>query len=306
MSVVAFIGFGEAASAIVSGWTSGQHNVVAYDIKLGHASTQTEILQRCEQHEVGVCFSASEAVAQADLVFSTVTADQALDAAQATADALTENSYYLDLNSCAPSTKVAASELVAKVGCHYIDVAVMAPVHPALNLVPLLISGAGAQAVLSRLEALPMKPQWVSAEVGAASSVKMLRSVMVKGMEALTAECSLAAVAAGVESDVFASLNRSHSGGDWEAQAAYNFERSVVHGKRRAAEMREVAKTLASLNLPSDMVEATVAWQSRLGELDIPATELPATELPETDLPMEQGVKPIANLVLSKLTDKDA
>jgi 3-hydroxyisobutyrate dehydrogenase-like beta-hydroxyacid dehydrogenase len=140
----------------------------------------------------------------------------------------------------------------------------MAAVHPKRNMTPLLIAGPHAEAVAPLLIDLPMAPRVVAGEVGAASSIKMIRSVMVKGLEALTAECVLAAVAAGVEDEVLGSLMRSHPGIDWPGQAAYNVERSMVHGARRAAEMEEVARTLTDLGLPADMARATVDWQRRI------------------------------------------
>ena len=97
----------------------------------------------------------------------------------------------------------AVAEVIEAAGGRYIDVAVMAPVHPKRNLVPLLISGPNARDAAPILEALPMALRVVEGPVGRASSIKMVRSVMVKGLEALTAECVLAAVAAGVGAGVW-------------------------------------------------------------------------------------------------------
>lgn len=97
----------------------------------------------------------------------------------------------------------------------------------------------------------------------------MLRSVMIKGMEALTAECLLAARRAGVEEQVLASLLASNPEIDWPRQAAYHLERMMVHGRRRAAEMREVAATLAELGLPNGLAAATADWQQQIGDLDL-------------------------------------
>jgi 3-hydroxyisobutyrate dehydrogenase-like beta-hydroxyacid dehydrogenase len=112
-----------------------------------------------------------------------------------------------------------------------------------------------------------MQAEIVGATVGQASSIKMLRSVMIKGLEALTAECLLAARAAGVEGRVLASLAASDPQVDWGARGAYNLERMMVHGTRRAAEMREVAATLRALGLPDRMTAAVVDWQAELGSL---------------------------------------
>ncbi len=272
MKKIGFIGMGEAGSALVSGWGSARAGeIVAYDIKLDTPATSREILDRCELLGISVARSAKEAVQGADIVFSTVTADQAVSAAEVAATHLLAGTFWCDLNSCAPSSKRRAAAIIEAAGGRYVDVAVMAPVHPKLNMVPVLISGPHTQAVAPVLEAMPMSLRIVEGSVGAASSIKMVRSIMVKGLEALTAECTLAAVAAGVEDEVFGSLAKSHPGIDWPRQAAYNFERSLVHGARRAAEMEEVAKTLSDLGLPNDMAMATVKWQSRVAATLVPA-----------------------------------
>lgn len=288
---IAFIGLGEAGSAIVSGWGNERAaSICAYDIKIENPETASEILERCARLGISCCDTAGDALNGADIVFCTVTADQAIAAARAAAPLIGQGTIWCDLNSCAPSSKAVAAEAIEAGGGRYVDVAVMAPVHPKLNLVPLLVGGPHAAEVMPILQGLPMAAKLVEGPVGKASSIKMLRSVMVKGLEALTAECALAATAAGVEAEVFASLDKSHPGSAWDAQAAYNFERSLVHGIRRAAEMEEVAKTLADLGLPNDMARATVKWQRRLGQTGVPAPHDPAEssarQIAETLLPV--------------------
>ena len=112
-----------------------------------------------------------------------------------------------------------------------------------------------------------MSPRVVDGSVGSASSIKMIRSIMMKGMEVLTAECVLAAVRAGGDDEVLSSLQASNPDFGRRARSAYNFERSLAHGIRRAAEMREVVKTVADLGFAPDMASATVEWQARMGAL---------------------------------------
>jgi 3-hydroxyisobutyrate dehydrogenase-like beta-hydroxyacid dehydrogenase len=95
----------------------------------------------------------------------------------------------------------------------------------------------------------------------------MVRSVMVKGMEALTYECFVAAARAGVTDDVIASLAKTYPALDFARMIAYNLERMASHGARRAAEMEEVADTLRELGLAPHMARATVARQRLMGEL---------------------------------------
>jgi 3-hydroxyisobutyrate dehydrogenase-like beta-hydroxyacid dehydrogenase len=103
--------------------------------------------------------------------------------------------------------------------------------------------------------------------VGAAAAIKMVRSVMVKGLEALTLECFLAASRAGVVDQVMGSLAKSFPGLDWPHTVSYNIERMASHGARRAAEMEQVADTLRELGLEPLMVTATVQRQREMGRI---------------------------------------
>lgn len=271
---IAFIGLGEAGSAIISGWGAPRAGQVsAFDIKLEDGGAAGEIRDRAAALGIVCAESLPALLSGAAIAFSTVTADQAVAAATAAAPHLERGTIWCDLNSCAPSSKRRAAAIVEAAGGRYVDVAVMAPVHPRRNLVPLLVSGPHAAAVAPILESLPMAPRVVEGDVGRASAIKMIRSVMVKGLEALTAECALAAAEAGVEDEVFGSLARSGDGADWRPKTAYNMERMLRHGTRRAAEMEEVAQTLRDLGLPDDMALATVRWQRRMADSGVAPPE---------------------------------
>ncbi len=269
-ATLCLIGFGEAAQALVSGWTGAglAPGLRAYDLKTD-MDADTAAAKRADYARAGVtgCATTQAAVAGADAVLSLVTADAALDAARACATDLAPGTLFFDGNSCAPSTKRASAALIEAAGGRYVDMAIMAPVHPRLHRVPVLLSGPHAEAGAAFLRALDMAPQVEPGPVGRASSIKMIRSVMVKGLEALIAECLLAGRQAGVEDAVIASLEASYPGLGWEARAAYNLERMMVHGPRRAAEMREVAHTIRDLGLPDTMAQATADWEELIGEL---------------------------------------
>ncbi|WP_425052551.1 DUF1932 domain-containing protein [Psychromarinibacter sp. S121] len=294
MTRIAFIGMGEAGGALVTGWAGAHPGIRAYDVKLDDPSTADAMRARCESLGVIACNSPADAVGEADLVFCTVTADRAVEAARAAAPHMPQGAYWLDLNSCAPSSKEISAGVIEAAGGRYVDVAVMSPVHPKLNMVPLLISGPHAEGIAADLEALPMSLRVVEGAVGRASSIKMIRSVMIKGIEALSAECALAAVAAGVADEVVPSLSNNYPGVEWAGQMAYNMERAMVHGERRAAEMEEVAKTLADLGLPSAMAQATVGWQRRLA----------GAGAAPPDNPREVGAAAVAEMLLAEIQKK--
>ena len=270
MKKIAFIGFGEAAYAFARGWSRHDGlSVAAFDLKLLDPDTVGLMHKRCEEASVLASGDQSQALAGAEMVFSLVTADQALAAAHAASSHINANALWLDCNSCAPQTKEKAAGLAQSVGARYVDVAVMAPVHPKGHQVPLLLSGPHADEAAGILVQLGMRPEVTGHKIGDASSVKMLRSVLVKGLEALTAECLLAARRSGVEEAVLASLQTSDPGIDWRARGAYNLERMMVHGARRASEMEEVCATLQEMGLPDWMSRATTEWQSRVGSMSL-------------------------------------
>jgi 3-hydroxyisobutyrate dehydrogenase-like beta-hydroxyacid dehydrogenase len=267
---IALIGFGEAAGAFLTGWgIGGSGRVRAFDIKSLDPAEAPAMAARCHAAGIPACASPAEALAGASLAFCLVTADQALAAARAAAPHLPPGILWLDGNSCSPGTKRAAAAAIGAAGGSYVDTAIMAPVHPRRHETPVLVAGPEAEAAAARIAALGMRPAIAGARVGDASTIKMLRSVMVKGIEALTAECLLAARRAGVEGAVLASLQASDPGFDWTARSAYNLERMMVHGIRRAAEMREAAATLRELGLPDRLAAATAEWQAELGGLGL-------------------------------------
>lgn len=262
---VTFIGFGEAAMAFAVGLPIAAR---AYDRKTNIPELRHAKL--ADYARFGVSGQASNAAALegAELVLSLVTADKALAAACETAGAIAPGALYCDMNSVAPETKRAAAEAIERAGGRYVDVAVMAPVHPARCAVPLLMSGPHSEAAMRALEQIGFSDlRMVAGPAGAASSIKMIRSVMVKGIEALSAECVLAAYAAGVQNEVIASLDASWPGANWARRFDYNLDRMLVHGARRAAEMEEVVKTLEALGTGSAMSRGTVERQRALGRI---------------------------------------
>lgn len=267
---IALIGFGEAARAFVSGWTEGNRvSLAAYDIKTDNPATAGAMRLAYDTAQVHGATNIAELLADAPLVFSLVTADQAATAAASAARHIRAGSLYFDGNSCSPNTKRHNAALIESAGGRYVDMAIMAPVHPMLHRTPILLSGPHAKAAAASLNALEMAVRIEPGPVGRASSIKMIRSVMVKGMEALTAECLLAARLAGVADLVLHSFEKSDPGYGWAERSAYNLERMMQHGERRAAEMREVAATIADLGLTGGMASATVEWQQQIGELHL-------------------------------------
>ncbi|HZN86052.1 MAG TPA: DUF1932 domain-containing protein [Burkholderiales bacterium] len=268
---IAFIGFGEAGQTISRGLAgSSKPAIRAYDILFGQPAG-APLEAAAKPLGVALARDHADAVRESDLVMLTVTAASSLEAARSCLPGLRKDQLFLDMNSVSPRRKIETAALVAPTGAAYVDVAVMAPAAPYLHKVPCLIGGPGAAALAPRAAALGMQMEFVSAEVGQASAIKMFRSIVVKGLEALLVESMTAAAEYGVEDRVLASLKETWPGIDWQKLSGYMIERVVSHGRRRAAEMREVSETLRSIGMEPTMAAAAAARQQWVADLGLKA-----------------------------------
>jgi 3-hydroxyisobutyrate dehydrogenase-like beta-hydroxyacid dehydrogenase len=211
---------------------------------------------------VAAASSMPRAVRGSSLVICAVTAGECRAAAEEAAAALTAGAFYLDLNSVSPRTKAEAARVIERAGGRYVEAAVMSPIAPKRIVSPIWLGGPHAREFLPLAQSLGFAGSAVySDHLGEASAAKMCRSVIVKGMEALLAESLLTARRHGVEDAVLASLQDLFPVGDWRQLARYMISRSLQHGRRRAEEMREAARTVAEAGLEPWMSEGIVERQ---------------------------------------------
>jgi len=267
---VGFIGFGEAGSTIAGGLAeAGADRIFAFDIAADDSELGPRIQQRASSTGTTLVESSAALARASEILLSTVTSSSALEAATAIVPFLESRHLYADLNSVSPACKQTIDRAIRATGARFVEVAVMAPVLPYGHRVPMLIGGPAATQFLERMAPFGMRCQVLSAEVGTAAAVKMCRSIVVKGLEALMCECMLGASRYEAAAHVFASLNESFPGIDWQKLADYMIGRVVVHGERRAREMEEVAETLRAIGVEPIMAEATARRQDWSAELNL-------------------------------------
>jgi 3-hydroxyisobutyrate dehydrogenase-like beta-hydroxyacid dehydrogenase len=263
---IALVGYGEVGGIFGAALAkAGVARVSAFDI----LASDPAWLARARSRDTGVVVMASneEAVADADIVISAVTAAQTQAAAAQIARAIRKDAFVLDVNSASPRTKKACADLVDRAGGRYVESAVMSSVPPHGIRVPMLLGGAHAQALQPTLSELGFDAQVGSPTLGVVSAVKLCRSVVIKGMEALFIESMLAARHYGVEDEVLASLAETFPSLDWEKQASWFWKRVVQHGKRRAEEMREAAVTVNDAGVEPRMASAAADVQAWIAGL---------------------------------------
>lgn len=272
LPTIGFIGFGEAGSTIAAGLRSaGATRLLAYDIQIDAPVLGATIRDRAARSDTTLVGSPEALAAESDVLLSTVTSSSALAAARQTVAYLAARHFYADLNSVSPALKREIEATIATSGARFVEAAVMAPVLPYGHRVPMLLGGASAAAFVDLMAPFGMRlqPLPASAAIGSAAAVKMCRSIVVKGLEALMVECVLAATRFDADALVFASLDESFPGIDWATLADYMTGRVVVHGERRAREMEEVAETLRTIGVEPIMADAAARRQQWAADLKL-------------------------------------
>jgi len=258
---LAFIGFGEAAQAMSRGFhcTSMPVTLSAYDVRVGQAPHGEALSAAAAASGVRLASTPEDAVREADVVLSLVQGSVSRAAAQTVAPFLADTQVFVDLNSTSPAAKRAVGEAIASGKGIYVEGAVMDAVTPKEHRVPILLAGPTAADTAGALNGIGMDCEAIGGEIGQASAVKMIRSVMMKGVEALILEALGAAETAGVTERILDSVNRSFAGLDWRSMASHYLRRTHEHGARRVAEMHQSAETLRELGLEPSMSEAIAA-----------------------------------------------
>jgi 3-hydroxyisobutyrate dehydrogenase-like beta-hydroxyacid dehydrogenase len=268
---IGLVGYGEVGRILAAALVQrGVAWVGTWDILLPDPASGPAMRAHAAQARVHAASSLADLLSRADLVISAVTASQAVAVAREAVPSIRRGTWFVDLNSASPGAKREMGALIEGAGGRFVESAVMTSVPPYGISVPMLLGGAHAAELRDLLVPLGFAMEIASDEIGVASAIKMCRSVMIKGLEALVTESFTAARAYGVEDRVLASLRETFPTLDWEALGSYLMSRSALHGKRRAEEMREVAVTVREAGLEPWMASATAERQDWMGRQKAP------------------------------------
>jgi 3-hydroxyisobutyrate dehydrogenase-like beta-hydroxyacid dehydrogenase len=256
LTQLGMVGYGEVGKIMAAGLKARMDGVHVWDLKFADEKAKTSELAHAKNAGIDAVNSMQALCQASNFILSAVTASQTLAVAQAAAQHIQAGSVFLDFNSASPGTKQQAAKLIEAAGAHYIEAGVMTSIPPYGIRVPMLLGGALAASIAPQLITFGMDTKAVSADIGVASAIKMCRSVMIKGLEALVIESYATARKYGVEDHVIPTLAETFPSIDWQQTGTYFFSRVVQHGKRRAEEMREAANTVQEAGFEPFMASA--------------------------------------------------
>jgi len=252
------IGFGEVGQALAGGWRDAGIDVAvsAYDLKQDDPAALARLEADADATGVTLLPHRPQAFRGVRHVFSLVTADQALSAARRAASAMPAGAVFWDMNSVAPQTKRSAASAVQRAGLRYLDVGILSPIHPKRHRSPLAIAGSVDDEIEDAIASFGFQAEVISHRIGDAAALKLLRSIVIKGLESLLVECYIAGQKTGLTEKALRSLAPSFPGIDWADRMAYVLERVRSHGPRRATEMEEAARFLDGIGVAPLMSQA--------------------------------------------------
>jgi 3-hydroxyisobutyrate dehydrogenase-like beta-hydroxyacid dehydrogenase len=262
---IAIVGFGEVGGIFGNDLAKQGIGVTVFDILIASPNHRQQMFAKAENCGVIAAESLRECLRHADLVISAVTASSALEVATEAGRTLRAGQIFLDLNSISPDTKRKVASRIEPGKAHFVEAAVMAGVPTPRLKVPMLLGGPHAAEAAERIRSIGMNATALSDQIGVASAVKMCRSVIMKGLEALAVECLFAARQYGAEDAVLQSLAATYPSLGWTDHLPdYLIGRVAQHGRRRAVEMREVAQALEAVGIEPTMALATAKRQEQL------------------------------------------
>ena len=244
-TVVAVLGLGEAGGRLARDLAAGGFDVRGFDPAAAAPGGVTPA--------AGI----AAAVAGAALVLSANAAAVALEVARKAAPALAPGAVYADLNAAAPALKRELAELV---GPGFADVALVGVVPREGVRTQSLASGPGARRYAELLAPAGAAVEVVGDEPGDAAALKLVRSVLTKGVAAAVLEALEAGRAVGAE----ARVRRDAAeliGAEWLERFVSG---SLAHAARRADEMEAASALLAELGVEPHVAGAAAR---RLREL---------------------------------------
>jgi 3-hydroxyisobutyrate dehydrogenase-like beta-hydroxyacid dehydrogenase len=267
---VGLIGFGEIGSAIGAGLREeGLENVSAYDIAAFEDAESPLIQGRARSAGVRLVRTPAELAEAADYVIAAVPGSDTLDAAEAIAASLRPSHVYADIASATPKVKQAVGAALLASGAQIADGGIMGSPHQDGHTIPILASGPGARAFHDAFVPWGMRIEVVGAELGAGSGIKIIRSVVMKGIEALCIECGLASSRYGIHDEVFESIAKWIDQRSFLETMTFFLRTDAIHAARRAEEAAMSADALEEVGIEPVMTRSTVALLQRTADMGL-------------------------------------
>jgi 3-hydroxyisobutyrate dehydrogenase-like beta-hydroxyacid dehydrogenase len=263
------IGFGAVGSTFAHhiGNEAGCR-VKVTDVLLNEQPPPDHFQRRLAGSAVQVVSDIRSLVLDCDVVLSVVTPSAAAKVARLAA-ADWRQGLFIDFNSVSPSEKREMSAFFQSDS--YVDGCILGSIDAEGAGASLALAGPRSPHAHRRLSGAHFRSSLVGSEVGAASALKMCRSIFMKGVECLLVEMLLAAARFNVTEQVLLSIEDTLSSYDIRSLVNMLVTTHAPHCGRRSEEMQRAAEMLTALDLPALMSSAACNFLNASRHAGLPA-----------------------------------
>jgi len=266
---ITIVGFGEVGRAYAEAFLAQK-----LPVQLFHPTPGGRAISQAAELGLMIHSEAADAFANCDLVINVAPGSQVLPVARAAAPHMKmRNALFADFSSGAPADLKVAAELFKFSG--YVDVAIMGAMSIHGKQTPLLASGTFASELKSRLSPLGFIVSVLpDSQPGDATALKLVRSILTKGMDGVITECLLVAEALGLREALLTNIGDLDNSKLSELIAMF-IRTHVPHAHRRLHEMEVSENTLKNLGLKLIITPAVRERYERTLQMLGPNRQLP-------------------------------
>ncbi|MDQ6835049.1 MAG: NAD(P)-binding domain-containing protein [Actinomycetota bacterium] len=268
MPTIAFLGFGELGTSLAGGLArSGRHVLRAY--ARSHANPTPAIEQRLRSAGTELCTTLAAAVEGADAILAAVPGSASVALAALCAPHVKHGALYVDFSSSAPEDKRRCELSLAVADALYVDAAVLGTVAVSGPEVPILAAGPGAGELVAMVTSDGLRVTAIDAPTGQAALVKLLRSIYLKGRDALIVEMMLVTRRYGLEELVASSIGGPGETVAFSALAERVLRGVALHAERRAQELAVACELAERVGVEPSLARAGVQRLDDLARLGL-------------------------------------
>ncbi len=226
-----------------------------------HPAPKAIALKSAKRLDLTIQTNPSKAFSECNLVLNVTPGSQALSAALLALPFLKPDTLFADFSSAAPKALLDAAAHFAP-NC-YVDVAIMGSVSIHKHKTPLITSGAGALHLQQILNPLGFQIEVLAdSQPGEATALKLVRSILTKGMDAVIVECLLIAEALGLRNTLLGQIKDLDKSTLSELISMF-ISTHAPHALRRQQEMQTIEETLSDLGVPLIVTQSVIKRYSR-------------------------------------------
>jgi 3-hydroxyisobutyrate dehydrogenase-like beta-hydroxyacid dehydrogenase len=264
---VGIIGFGEVGQVFSKGIIEKTEHLSVYDILL--EKNGDLIMDKINNIGAQAVDRIEQLGERCTLIFSLVGSSVSESVAAGVAKGLRKGTIFIDLTTSTPQVKAKSEKLITANDGIYVDAAIMGTVATEQQKVPLLIAGEHAEKVQTMLNSLGFNAQAINHPNGGAASIKLLRSIFMKGLEALVLETMVTAKNYRVSDEVMESVSKTINNNDFATFANALITTHVIHRNRRYKEVLDSCNLIKDAELPPYITDGVISFFSNSVQMDI-------------------------------------